>query len=63
MCISPHKMTSARIEEEIVSLERWLTEPRHAKSHNFYRARIEKLQALLKERAENGTYHDNTGRW
>jgi len=56
-------MTSARIEEEIVSLERWLTEPRHAKGHNFYRARIEKLQALLKERAENGTYHDNTGRW
>ena len=62
MCISPHEMTSTRIEKEIEMMERWLNEDRDKFSQNFYRRRIEMLQGLLKERAENGTYHNDAGR-
>jgi hypothetical protein len=63
MCISPHEMTSARIEEEIEMLEKYISDYCLIGSRrSFYEGRIENLRVLLKERAEDGTYHDNTGR-
>lgn len=56
MCMSPHQMTSARIEEIIQSYKENLEDPKLAYYHNIYRGSIEHYEAILKERAEDGTY-------
>lgn len=65
MCMSPHEMPSEMIEEIIEEFtvliakdeERGLT----ARA-NMYRGRVEGFEAILKERAEEGTYH-TAGAW
>lgn len=61
MCLSPHEMTSARLEELIQQSEDFLADERFAGpgwsyQRQVHEGRIENMRRLLKERAENGTY-------
>lgn len=56
MCMSPHEMTSARIEEIIASSKEILEDEKDPWYQEYYQDRLEHLEALLKERAEDGTY-------
>jgi len=49
-------MTSAHIEDIIQSYKETLEDPRLAHLHHMYRGYIGYYEAILKERAENGTY-------
>ncbi len=57
MCMSPHEMTSARIEESIEYYrsyaEKESTSPSNAR---WARGQAGNFEKMLKERAENGTY-------
>jgi hypothetical protein len=53
MCMSPHEMSSARIEEIV----QWYKEDLEADPGDRYaQGQIDNFTAILKERAENGTY-------
>lgn len=52
MCMSPHEMTSATIEERIERMEEWV-----AQGAIGWQRRIDQFRELLKERANDGTYH------
>ena len=56
MCISPHQMSNARLEEEIQKMTEYLADPRKESNHWYYESRIKMLEKLLKERAESGEY-------
>ena len=56
MCVSPHEMTNDQLLHEIQSLREWCEHPRYQHNRAYYEARIEALEGLLKERAEDGTY-------
>ena len=61
MCMSPHELSSARIEQLIQSLEEDLVDPQFAGERwNNYRrtweGRRDAYVQLLKDRAEDGTY-------
>lgn len=57
MCLSPHEMSSAEIEEALASLREWVNSPDISDRYKqIWSGRIEYFEALLKERAENGTY-------
>lgn len=62
MCMSPHEMTSAKIEQEIEKIESWLNDP-NCPHRGYWEGRLQGFKDILKERAEDGTYHDNTGRY
>lgn len=53
MCMSPHEMTSARIEQIIENYKRYLEED---PGDRYWEGKIENFTAILKERAEDGTY-------
>lgn len=59
MCLSPHEMTSARLEELIQESEKLLGNSNVLTSdwrRRVHEGRIENYKKLLKERADNGTY-------
>lgn len=58
MCLSPHEMTSARLEELIQASENFLADPYFNSSwlRQIHEGRIENYRQLLKERADAGTY-------
>lgn len=60
MCMSPHEMSSARIEQTIAHLDQELADD---PDDIWARWRRDELVEVLKERAEAGTYHaDHTDR-
>lgn len=58
MCMSVDQMSTARLEEEITRMREWLQNPRYQSSWRYYEARIEGLEKVLKQRAEDGTMID-----
>lgn len=59
MCLSPHEMSSERLEELIQDSERFLNNPRVLVDdwrRQVHEGRTENYRELLKERANNGTY-------
>lgn len=57
MCMSPHELTTARIEEIIQHYKEKLTEPGlRADLRRRWEWVLENYEKLLKERAEAGTY-------
>jgi hypothetical protein len=57
MCMSPHQMTSARIEESINYYRSYAEkESTSASNARWAQGLIENLERVLKERAEDGTY-------
>lgn len=61
MCLSPHEMTSAQLENELEALKELLQDPKYATegfaySRQVWEGRIVGLEKLLKERAERGEY-------
>jgi hypothetical protein len=58
MCLSPHEMSSARLEELIATSEELLADPDFTWDwlRQIHEGRIENMRKLLKERADNGTY-------
>jgi hypothetical protein len=64
--MSPHEMTSARIEELITGLEQDIANPnyagdRWASTRRQWEGRREQYVKLLKERADAGTYNTAGG--
>jgi hypothetical protein len=55
MCMSPHEMTSARIETMIQDCRRW-AEDGSPVVRSVYSNRADQLEKILKERAKDGTY-------
>lgn len=62
MCMSPDEMTSARVEEVIQEYREFIDNNMYPEYHDRWRATVEHLEHMLKERAENGTY-DTAGRY
>lgn len=59
MCLSPHEMSSKRLEELIQDSERFLNNPEVLVDdwrRQVHEGRIKNYRELLKERAEAGTY-------
>lgn len=57
MCLSPHKMKTARIEQDIQVLKEMLEDKTiPERDRHFWEGRLEGLEGVLKERAEKGTY-------
>lgn len=63
MCMSPHEMTSARIEQILASYRERLAkgenewgEPLDRWTIQTWTGKVENFEKLLKERADNGTY-------
>lgn len=57
MCLSPHEMTTARLEQRIEELKDLLK--KFAPGHPYrgvYEGRLEGYERILKERANAGTY-------
>ena len=50
-------MTSTKIEKVIVELERLV-----ADGKTYWEGRLDKFKQILKDRAEDGSYHNDTGR-
>lgn len=59
MCMSPHEMTSARIEEASLVIQEWIESYRaHGNESlaSLWTGRLEGYEKVLKERADSGTY-------
>lgn len=61
MCMSPHEMTSTRIEEFVAQFKALLDNPHYAgdywkSSRQVWEGALANYEQLLKERAEDGTY-------
>lgn len=57
MCISPDQVTSEELERNMLRMFEWAEdETQDIGSRKFWKARAERYQRLLKERAEDGTY-------
>jgi hypothetical protein len=57
MCMSSHEMSTARIERDIQDIKEMLedkTIPEH--DRHFWEGRLEGLEGVLRDRAEEGTY-------
>jgi hypothetical protein len=66
VCLSPHEMTSAKIEGIIESYKRYADQYRaegDLDSEKYCLTKVENFLLILKERAEDGTYHDDTDRY
>lgn len=66
MCMSPHEMTSARIEQNMVGIQRYIDEYRAAGNESgarYWTGRLEGFEKILKERADNGTYDTAGADW
>lgn len=62
MCMSPHQMTSATIELRIQEMRKLLEDGPAGRDlteweRNVYSQRLEWFEEVLKERANDGTYH------
>lgn len=64
MCMSPHEMTSARIETIVASYRQRLEESANGTGEKLdpwtvrtWTGKVENFEKILKERANNGTYH------
>lgn len=58
MCISPSELTTSEIEYEISRLRAWLDNPHYVArvyDRRSWARRIEYLEKLLKDRADEGT--------
>lgn len=65
MCMSPHEMPSAMIETVIAEFNVLVAQDEErgfTARANMYRGRVEGFEAILKERADDGTY-DTAGAW
>lgn len=56
MCLSPHEMSTARIEERLAQIRRQIEKGLDPVLEKSYRWRQEEFEKILKERAEAGTY-------
>lgn len=56
MCMSPDRATNAQLQEHIEALQRLIDEGKYPNYHERYKYVIKKYEAILKERAEDGTY-------
>ena len=56
MCMSPHEMSSAKIEEVVAWLDEYIQDHPYDHASQWER---EQLAKILKERAEAGTYDDD----
>lgn len=56
MCMSPHEMKSARIEEIVQQTKERLKLETDRWYIQYYTGRIGEFEKLLKERADDGTY-------
>lgn len=57
MCLSPHEMSTARIEERLGQMRRVFAKGLSTPEiEAVYKWRIEEFEKILKERAEAGTY-------
>lgn len=56
MCMSPHEMTSARIEEIIAYHERQYAADPNGTYAGWHQRKADNFREVLKERADNGTY-------
>ena len=54
MCMSPHEMKSSRIERDLDTIRKGVAEGRLREG--FWKWRVQNLEKILKERADNGTY-------
>jgi hypothetical protein len=54
--MSPHEMSSQRVEEIVQEFNELLEDSKLSYYHNYYRGQLEQYEQLLKERAEAGTY-------
>jgi len=53
MCMSPHEMSTTRLEEDLARMrELALQDP----EEDWWTWRVEQFELILKERAEAGTY-------
>lgn len=50
MCMSPHEMSTSRIENAVEQMKRWI-----AQGDDFWSWRLQQFEEVLKERANNGT--------
>lgn len=50
MCMSPHEMSTERIEAAIANMKEWIDG-----GNSYWEWRLEQFEAVLKERANNGT--------
>lgn len=64
MCMSPHEMTSARIEQIMASYQQRLEESANGTGEKLdpwtvrvWTGKVENFEKVLKERANDGTYH------
>lgn len=66
MCLSPHEMTSAKIEHVIEVYKESADKARERgdlQGERYWLRQVENFLKILKERAEDGTYHDNANRY
>lgn len=61
MCMSPHEMSSARLEELVEAYDKYAKEAEATDpwDRRFYESYRDKYAKILKERAEAGTYDDD----
>jgi hypothetical protein len=53
MCMSPHEMSTTRLEEDLIRMREFaLQDP----EEDWWTWRAEQFELILKERAEAGTY-------
>lgn len=60
MCMSPHEMSSARLEEDLKNWQEFADRMRVEGNENTARYGDEKAKKILKERAEDGSYDSDT---
>lgn len=56
MCLSPHQMTTARLEQRIEELKDLMERRPERYPSYIWGSRLEGYEQILKERADNGTY-------
>ncbi|HSJ75801.1 MAG TPA: hypothetical protein VK899_06445 [Gemmatimonadales bacterium] len=55
MCVSVHELTTREVEKRIADIRRVLDGPLTEQVRGMWEWRLAGMEALLKERAENGT--------
>ena len=59
MCMSPHEMSSARLEELVEVNDMHASNAKYYEYRRYYESRRDSYAKILKERAEAGTYNDD----
>lgn len=59
MCMSPHEMSSARLEDLAEEYNRYAEQADDDYGRRFYESKRDEYAKILKERAEAGTYDDD----